>query len=427
MKRRLVILMLLAALGGPAAAADKKPEPKLSFIFVERFRVEAWDNAVSLDRAAGDSTAYTRNRTTLGLRWLASPGLEVLGKITNEFRSYLAPKNRPFTWNEAFVDNLYVRGTIPGQVPLTITAGRQDIFLGEGFVIADSTPLDGSRSYYFNALRVDAGLGPKRTLTLFVHAQRTTDRYLPVIHSQSQALVEQPEKALAAYYSGGFGKATLDAYALRRTTEATQLWPIPGKVNTFGARLQAPLVRRLSLAAEGAVQTGSYGSAGRSAYGAIAHLDGAPAWRVPWLKTLTLGGILLSGDDPATARVEGWDPVFSRWPKWSDGYIYTLIKESRVAYWSNLNSLYGALGFDFGDRANATLTVHRLGAAHSRPGAFPGGTGLDRGSLVVGHLNFVIGRRLTGHFHWEHFRPGSFYAPGAAGFHWIRFELLFRS
>jgi len=125
--------------------------------------------------------------------------------------------------------------------------------------------------------------------------------------------------------------------------------------------------------------------------------------------------------------MEGWDPVFSRWPKWSEGYIYTLIKESRVAYWSNLDSIYGALGFDFGQRANATLTVHRLGASHSLPGAFPGGTGLDRGSLVVGRLNFVISRRLAGHLHWEHFRPGNFYAPGASGFHWIRFELLFRS
>ncbi len=426
--RKLLILGILAATFAQllSAAEDKKPAPRLSLIFVERFRVEAWDNAINLDDANDDGFAYTRNRTTLGLRWLAASNFEVVGKVTNEFRVYLAPKNRPLNRHELFFDNLYVKGTIPGRHPITITAGRQDINLGEGFVIADSTPLDGSRSYYFNALRVDAGLGADHKLTLFAHAGRTTDDYLPVIHDQDQALVEQPEKALAAYYAGAFGKAKVDAYAVRKVTEGTRLWPVAGTVNTFGARVQAPVFGPLSITAEGALQTGSYGPSGRSAYGAIAHLDGSPEWGVPFLKTLTLGAILLSGDDPATGRMEGWDPVFSRWPKWSEGYIYTLSRESRVAYWSNLNSIYGSVVLGFGERANATVAVHRLGAAFVRPGVFPGGTGLHRGALIVGRLSFIISKAFTGHLHWDHFRPGDFYAPGADGFNWLRFELMFR-
>ena len=243
-RRKLLILGILAATFAqlPAAAEDKKPAPRLSLIFVERFRVEAWDNAINLDDSAGDGFAYTRNRTTLGLRWLAARNFEVMGKVTNEFRVYLAPKNRPFNKHELFFDNLYVKWTIPGRHLFTITAGRQDINMGEGFVIADSTPLDGSRSYYFNALRLDAGLGANHKLTLFAHAGRTTDNYLPVINDQDQALVEQPEKALAAYYAGAFGKAKVDAYAVRKVTKGTKLWPVPGTVNTIGARVQAPVV-----------------------------------------------------------------------------------------------------------------------------------------------------------------------------------------
>ena len=128
---------VLAAL--PPRAQDK-PAPRLKLIFVERFRFEAWDNAVNLDDAADDGFAYTRNRTTLGLSWQAAKNLEVLGKVTNEFRVYLAPKDRAFNWHELFFDNLYVKWTIPGPRALHVTAGRQDINLGEGFVIADGTP-----------------------------------------------------------------------------------------------------------------------------------------------------------------------------------------------------------------------------------------------------------------------------------------------
>ena len=429
MVRKLLACGILVAIFGPlasAAAEEGKPGPRLKVGFVERFRLEAWDNAVGLDDRANDATAYTRNRTTLSLRWLATRDLEVLAKVTNEFRVYLAPKDRPFDRHEAFFDNAYVKWTIPARRPLALTAGRQDINLGEGFVIADGTPLDGSRSYYFNALRLDAGLGGNHKLILFVHATETTDTYLPVLHKRSQALVEQPEKALAAYYSGALGKTKVDAYAVRKSNEAAGAWPVAGRIDTLGARAQMPLLRGLVLTAEGALQAGRHGDAGRAAFGGLAHLDASPSWKVPYLKSLTLGGILLSGDDPSTARMEGWDPVFGRWPKWSEGYIYTLIRESRVAYWSNLNSLYGALGFDLGSRANGTLTVHRLGAERARPGAFPGGTGLHRGTLVVGRLNYIVSKALSGHLHCERFEPGSFYAPGRSGFTWVRFELILR-
>ncbi|MGZ5470017.1 MAG: hypothetical protein ACXWG5_12760, partial [Candidatus Aminicenantales bacterium] len=337
--------ILAAALGSLPAVAQDKPAPRLTLIFVERFRFETWDNAVNLDDAANDAMAYTRNRTTLGLSWNAAKNLEVLGKVTNEFRVYLAPKDRAFTWHEVFVDNLYVKWTIPGRVPFTVTAGRQDLNFGEGFVIADGTPGDGSRSYYFNALRLDADIAKGHKLTAFAHATKTTDRYLPVVNPRPQALAEQTEKAVALYYAGTFGKTKLDAYAVRKTTDANPAWPIPTRTDTFGVRAVASLTKPLSLTAEAALQTGRWpfppppgggpsGNAGRSAFGAIAHLDYVLTGTLPLLKTFTLGGILLSGDDPATARMEGWDPIFSRYPKWSESYIYTFTRESRQAYWS---------------------------------------------------------------------------------------------
>ena len=427
MLRKAIIWSLIAAtIVSPFVRAEDKPAPRLKLIFVERFRFEAWDNAVNLDDASNENFAYTRNRTTLGLRWQAAKNFEVLGKVTNEFRVFLAPKDRAFNWHEIFFDNLYIKWTIPGRLPFTITAGRQDINLGEGFIIADGTPLDGSRSYYFNALRVDADFDKNHKLIFFFHAQETTDRYLPLIHERPQPLAEQPENALAFYYSGAFGKAKVDAYAVRKTTEGTELFPVAGRVDTFGLRGQVPVIRRLALTAEGALQTGTYGDAGRSAFGGIVHLDYDIAGALPLLKTVVFGGIFLSGDRPGTEKIEGWDPIFSRWPKWSESYIYTLARESRPSYWSNLTSLYGSLSLDFGSRSDGLLMFQRLGAVEAQPGVFPGGTGLGRGALIKGRLNYKISKFLTGRVLWEHFIPGSFYFSGAASYNWLQFEMIFR-
>ncbi len=427
MKRKAIIwVFIAAAVLLPFVRAEEKPAPRLKLIFVERFRFETWDNAVNLDDSASDGFAYTRNRTTLGLSWKAAKNVEVLGKVTNEFRVYLAPKDRAFNGHEIFFDNLTLKWTIPGRVPFTITAGRQDINLGEGFVIADGTPGDGSRSYYFNAFRVDADIHKNHKLIFFLHSQKTTDRYLPVINERAQVLTEQPERALALYYSGSFGTSKVDAYAIRKTTSGTDLFPVAGRTDTFGARALVPILRPLLLTAEGAFQTGTFGSAGRSAFGGIAHLDCTPEWKVPYIKTLTLGGIYLSGDDPATAGMEGWDPIFSRWPKWSESYIYTLTRESRPSYWSNLTSLYGSMALEFGGRTDGVLTLQRMGAVRARPGAFPGGAGLGRGTLLKGRLNYKISKFLTGRVIWEHFMPGSFYVPGAASYNWLQFEMIFR-
>ncbi|NTU51047.1 MAG: hypothetical protein HGA94_01230, partial [Candidatus Aminicenantes bacterium] len=392
MRKTIVWAALAAAVLAPFAGAEDKPAPRLKLIFVERFRFEAWDNAVSLDAAANDANAYTRNRTTLGLSWKPLKTLEVLGKLTNEFRVYLAPKNQAFSWNEIFFDNLYVKWTIPGRVPFTVTAGRQDLNFGEGFVIADGTPLDGSRSYYFNAIRLDADLSKNHRLTAFAHAQKTTDRYLPVINKAPRPLAEQPEQAVALYYGGTFGKAKIDAYAVRKTTDANEAWPEPARIDTLGLRAVAPLAKRLSLAAEAAYQAGSRGDFGRSAYGAIVHLDCDLEGTLPLLKTMTVGGILLSGDDPATPRAEGWDPIFSRWPKWSEGYIYTFTRESRSSYWSNLSALYAILALDLGKRVDGHLMIMPMGAEHPQlePGGFPGGTGHGRGTLFRGRLNYKL-------------------------------------
>ena len=146
-------------------------------------------------------------------------------------------------------------------------------------------------SFYFNAVRVDAAFHKNHKLILFFHSQEPTDRFLPLINDRSQPLADQPEKALAFYYTGSFGKTNLDAYAVRKTTGKTDLWPFAGITDTFGTRLQMPILRPFMLTAEGALQTGIYGDASRLAVGGNFHFDYDLKGVLPLLKTATVGGI----------------------------------------------------------------------------------------------------------------------------------------
>lgn len=70
--------------------------------------------------------------------------------------------------------------------------------------------------------------------------------------------------------------------------------------------------------------------------------------------------------------------------------------------------------------------VMPMGAGRTPAGAFPGGTGRYRGTLYRARLNYKISEFMTGRVIWEHLDPGSFYAPGAASYDWLQFELIFR-
>jgi hypothetical protein len=406
--------------------AEEKKTSKIKIGYSERFRFVGWDNSISLDEDRPDANTFTRHRTSLSLTWRPNADIELGVKLTNEFRVYLAPKHRDFEIHEIVFDQLYLKWKNIGKLPLTLTLGRQNIILGEGFLVIEGYPLDGSRTIYFNAVRADYQFDKAHKLTAFFTYQPETDNILPVINDQDVPLVEQPMRGFGLYYTGMFKKSRLEAYFIRKCKLGTDTRPIESKIHALGARLSVPLANRLSLTAEAARQFGTRGDHRRAALGGYFHLDYKLAEAVPLLKMFTLGGIYLSGDDPATDKVEGWDPLFSRWPKWSESYIYTLIKENGVGYWSNLSSLYVALTMDLTKNVDLKMTYHRLGAMEEAASGFPGGTGKTRGGLLIARMNMKVNKHTTAHFVWENFKPGDFYFTGADAANWLRFEVMFR-
>lgn len=428
-----IALILAAACVLPAAATGETTDAcsRLKFYFWERVRQESWDNTMSLNEAAGDSSAYMRLRTSLGARWTPGRAWEVHLRLTNENRLYLAPKLDPrlttdFNVHEVFFDQLYVRWRNPGRLPLTATIGRQELMLGEGFLIMDGGPLDGSRSTYFNGLRLDYALKDKAHLMFFFVRQGRTDRLLPVINDKGQALVEQEEQGAGFYFNGKLKHTGLEAYLFRKDAFAFAHLP-GGALHVAGGRVSHPFSDRLALTAEGAVQLGTLGAEHRRGLGGYFHLDHKPKRRFPMPEQLTLGGIYLSGDNPATPTHEGWDAAFSRWPKWSDSLIYLQARETRVADWTNFISLYGQLIFEPADRIKLILALHKLAAAEKTPpSSLLSGAGCDRGNLLIAKVSYDVSGNLAGRLIWEHFTPGNFYAIGADSYNWVQFELFFR-
>ncbi len=396
--------------------------------FEERVRYVTWDNVRTLDkeRYLGQAAVLLRTRLSLSRRFAA--GLEFELGLTNELHQMIVPSGEAFQWDEVIFDTLCIRWTRPAGLPLTLTLGRQGAFFGEGFLVAEGTPLDETRSDYFNAVRLDWTPAGGRQVTLFACHQTETDTFLPVLHGMNRSLVEQPETGLGLVWSWKGETREWEASLIYKNAAAGSASLKEADILTLGGRSAWKPFPEVSLSGEAAFQAGELGGAGLTTWGANVRLtwDARNLLRLP-LRVL-VGGLYLSGDDPSTGKTEGWEPLFSRWPRWSESYIYTLAEENqgRMSWWSNLSSVFGELDIRLSQKLGLRLAAHRLAAPQAASGSWSriSGLGHVRGNLFSARLEFVLSGRLKGHLLYESFRPGSFYVPSADGYSFLRFELL---
>lgn len=433
----LIVALLVVAV---SSAGAKKLSEHWTLNFTERFRLVTWDNAITLDETAGGTRTFTRHRTQLGAVCSPSTHVSIGVQLANEFRYHVQPSYLDFHLDEVFFDQLYVKLTRPLNLPFTLTVGRQNIILGEGFVVMDGHPLDGSRSIYFNAVRADWHISADHDLTAFASYIEPTDDWLPIIHEQEQALVERPETGYCLYYSGKIPHGSLDLYIVRKETDILQyhLWDIGDGIltsvtNMLGARLEqtvssTPDVR---MVIEGGWQFGERGDRDRSAFGGYGYIQYQPkttSVRCYVPTSITLGSIFLSGNSVESDKWQDWDPMFARWPKWSESYIYSQIREDAVAWWTNLISAYATTSFTLSPSVSLTVDYHHLWAARAILGesAFLDSHGSHRGDLLISKVSFKMDDHWSGHFLWEGFNPGDYYAASSDSYAWIRAELMFR-
>lgn len=426
-------LALAAWLGAHATAdaqdAKPRPQPAVELGFEHRFRTEQYNNTTDYNDATDDRRTQFRFRTRLWAHARLGDRIEVYAGLANESRSITTP-NQPTVLDEIFFEHLWADWKIDRRNSLRV--GRQNIARGEGFVLFDANPLDGSRSAYFNAALFTHAFGPKTSFELMAIDNPKRDRHLPRIKDRNRPLVEWDERGVGAYLTDRRVRGTvLEAYALHKTEAHDQRSPghpqyrADRSFEILGGRATREAGAGWTLTGELAGQWGRLNDGGAPirAWGGYGHAK--KVWRRAWQPALQTGVIAMSGDDPATPTHEEWHQVFGRWPKWGEFLIYALGSERGPAYWSNLLMYQAELTATPSRRLGLRATYYRLLAFH--PAATPGktfGAGTDRGHLVETRLDFSLGSRLRGHLLYEGLWPGDFTRWQSPG-QFLRMELIY--
>lgn len=430
----LMILFLLPSIPMAGAADAENAPPRFRWGFAERIRQAYILNGIDLENDTDDDRNYIRVRSQLWASFRPADGVELYAKLNNEHRHWMKP-DIDFDIDEFIFENLYLRLDSIGGSPVSIIVGRQNIMLGEGFILLEGGPLDGSRTMYMNAFRMIIE-NEDRSVELHVISDPHRDEYFPRINSKRKPLAEWDETGAGLYFTEKkLSRLKLEAYyEFKREKQEDDLVP-ETKLHTFGVRVSGSPYERFGIAGELAAQKGERGENDRQGLGG--YFRATYAVPAPLEPKFTAGVIYLSGDDPKTADYEGWDPLYSRWPKWSEFYIYTLIRETGVAYWTNMIAPYLSLQLKPHERLEFIARGYVLSTPEEAPQEWDAGLetwtplpmfgeGTKRGTLFTARLKWSFTKYLTGHLLWEGFDPGSYYGDGADMAHFLRWEILFK-
>ncbi len=275
---------------------------------------------------------YTRFRTRLWGR-VQEGRLTGFLRIANEFRHYFsqdALKGRQRFPDQTFIDLLYVdiEDVVDG---VDLCLGRQELAYGEGRIISNGTGGDGSRTAYFDALKLQFDFDDERTLDVFATYQARHD-WLPTVgHRHDPRSMDTKsydyditgsnhvEYGVGLYYQDRSDKAFgWDAYYIYKGeygSKSTVIRKHPDLVNstedrfgwhTFGFRLLPQFTEHVSGEFEGAIQIGDESLFTGMIYTGLTY---APDWELK--PAFTAAVYYLSGDRSGNRGSHAWHPVFS--------------------------------------------------------------------------------------------------------------------
>lgn len=448
----------------------------------ERIRQEIWDNLLDLGgtldpavdtpaNARARNTNYDRNffrfKTSLWGSADFNKDTTMYLKLTSEIYYNLGPYKQPsnstssgFTRldeNEGVIDNLYLKANNVFGLPVDLKIGRQDFLgpdmYGEGFLLSDGTPNDGSRTFYFNAAKAKWRINENHNFDFVYITNQFQDKYLPTwrtavpnagtYYNNKKILNASDEKAFMVY---GRDKLTekllVEPYYIFKREEDHPLGPATAALdlNTAGARAvytSAPW----TFGGEFAYQFGEYDDGGvyggrdREGYGgyAFGKIKLADMKLKPEFE---LRFVYLSGDDPDTDENENWDPLFSRAPYWNELLIYVQIYEfirdayAIPGYWSNLQLYMAKVGLELTPDTKLNLSYQYWRANEEAQPLGPQKAmfddGKERGHLPTIFITHKFNKNVDAFVQYEYFIPGDFYSDKAKCGQFFRWQLQFK-
>jgi hypothetical protein len=398
----------------------------------ERYRLESFDNLSDFRTGIDDARTQHRFRTRAWASMTIGRGLDVQASLANESRKTTSPST-PFGWDETVIDTLAL-GVSAG-AHWSFRAGRQNLTRGDGFVIADGSPLDGSRTYYLNA--VDAAWASKTSrVEVLAISDPHHDRYLPVFHEAAapKPLIEWNETAVGVYATRAQTHGSLDGYVFRKCesgdprASGSRLYQPDRRITLAGGRLVRTWPHGWSVTGELAAEWGRQSADGAGGVPARAIRAWGGHGRVKRTfaafmgPSIAIGWIAASGDDPATPRLEGWDPMFARWPRYGEVMPVSYASEVGPAYFTNTRMWEVEAHLTPRRDVDVRASYYRIGAFHpvtGEPSLF--GQGTQRGGVWQAKAEWSASPHWKSHVLYEHYGPGTFFA-GRDSAHFIRLE-----
>lgn len=231
-----------------------------------------------------------------------------------------------------------------------------------------------------------------------------------ILYGRNQSLLPGD---LDAYFIYKHNRPQLTARNIRINNGAPFISPSDsGDIYALGLRADVKLNPHWSWRAEGAYEWGTRNDRDLSAFG----LNGRLAYSLndPFKNQVHLDLEYLSGDDPDSADDQAFDPLWGRWPQWSELMIYQWPLESRLGEATNLKRLNLGWSAQVHPKAQLLLDYHALWANHQNtrtPAQMVNlGDGDFRGHLLTAWLKAKFNPNLSGHLVAEYLIPGDYYA-----------------
>jgi len=423
-----VCLFIVATFVGNSAAEEAETSPfdwggdiRLRGISFDNIPLNADPPGVT----RGGKNVFFRGRTRVWGQYTFSDYVLFKARLVNEFRSYeTGSGTNTYDFPDEYVfDHLYLDFKDLADGLLDLRIGRQDLIYGTGKVILDGNPLDGSRTIYFNAVK--ASLKWDTTVADILGIWNEPEDDL-AINSQHRDLVGIPGKYPTDMVESGGGiylknksleKMPFEAYYLYKNESDYEFW-VPGQagapptkvvqphdldLHTLGFRLMPKFTDSLSGNLEVAGQVGERGPQDVSGW----MVDAKLSYKFPVdtvNPTGSVGIYHLSGNDPNTTDDEGWNPLWARWPQYSELYVYGFDADG-AGRWSNLTMPY--LGLDIPCSQNVSLNL--IGGYMLAPEEDGPAGGDERGLLGTAWFNFKLNDIWSGHVLAEFVDPGNYY------------------
>jgi hypothetical protein len=385
---------------------------------------------------------YFRFRARLWASVMPIDDVSINTRLATEPREWMRPAGyTPFKGHsgldmtEGVFDAVNVQWKNILEQPMSLVVGRQDLFFGDGWLVGDGTPYDGSWTYFLDSAKMTYELKEQHTTLelIGIIQDAKDDGWMPVINDQDRYLTEQNEKgAIVSIGNSSLPTANATAYFIYKHDDKVSGFsgtcPAPrggdnADIYTFGGRLNGLVAEHWKYWAEGAYQFGrkqdldvaypapSTAFRHMNAFGVNSKLT--YLFKDHYNNQLFLAYEFLSGDDPNTGSDEMFDVLWGRWARWSDTGLYTFAAETRVGQEANMHRVGPGWSIEPTKKMTFTTVYYALIAQEDVPTrAVPGlfsNTGNFRGHFVQASVKYKFSQHLSSAVCSEMLFPGDYY------------------